>query len=75
MGTSALYAMEYLIGLPIFGLTYWVLDGIIPAFSIISTQDTVYTFAWYCWDAAVIIYLIFGMFYLYRSIKSWKVVR
>lgn len=75
MGTSVIYAMEYLLGLAMFGLVYWLLDGILPEFAFVSVQDTAYNFAWYMWDAAIIIYILFGMFYFYRSIKIWKVGR
>ena len=75
MGTSVFYAMEYLIGIPIFGLVYWVLDGILPTFSTVSTQGTVYNFAWYMLDATIVIYILFGMFYFYRRIKTWTIGR
>lgn len=74
-GTSVLYAFEYLIGLATFGLFYWLLNGILPAFAGISTQDDVYQFAMWAWRAAVVIYLLFGMFYFFRSIKTWMVRR
>jgi len=72
-GDSVRYALEYGIGLAIFGLIYWLLDGILPAFSVISVQDDVYDMAMWSWRAAVVIYLLFGMFYFFRSIKTWKV--
>lgn len=75
MGTSVIYATEYIIGLVVFGLIFWLLDGILIDFVGVSTRDTVYYFAWYTWDAAVIIYLIFGMYYFYRSIKRWQILK
>jgi len=73
MGTSVIFVFEYLIGIFIFGLVYWLLDGILKDFMFISVQDSVYNFAIWSFNAAVIIYLIFGMFYLYRSIKTWRI--
>jgi len=72
-GTSVLYAFEYLMGLAIFGLIYYLLNGILPEFALISTQDDVYQFANWSWNAAVVVYLLFGMFYFFRSIKTWMV--
>lgn len=74
-GTSVLYTFEYLMGLAVFGLIYWLLNGILPAFSVISTKDDVYDMAMWAWRAAVVIYLLFGMFYFFRSIKTWVVER
>lgn len=75
MGTSIIYAFEYLMGFPIFGLVYWILNGILVEFRSVSVQDDVYLFANWMWSAAVIIYVIFGMFWFYRSIKTWKLMR
>ena len=74
-GTSILYVFEYLAGFPVFGLVYWILNGILVEFKPVSVQDDVYLFANWMWSAAVIIYVIFGMFWLYRSIKTWKLMR
>ena len=74
-GTSVLYAFEYLMGLATFGLIYWLLNGILPEFALISVKDDVYQFAMWSWAAAVVVYLLFGMFYFFRSIKTWRVGR
>jgi len=58
-----------------FGLIYWLLNGILPYFALISVQDDVYQFAMWSWRAAVVVYLIFGMFYFYRTIKTWVIGR
>ena len=72
MATSAFYVIEYLAGLFFFGLVYWMLNGILPAFAVMSVKGDVYNLANYIWGAAVIIYMIFGIWYFIIRIKTWK---
>lgn len=75
LGTSVIYAVEYLVGLFIFGLVYVVLDGILRGMAGMSLVDSVYLFAMLCWGAAVLIYLLFGAFYFWRQIRTWLILR
>jgi hypothetical protein len=72
MATSAVYVLEYLSGLLFFGLLYWILNGILPYFAEMSTKGDVYTLAGYLWAGAVVVYLIFGIWYFIIRIKTWK---
>ena len=72
MATSAVYVIEYLAGLFIFGLIYWILNGILPTLATMSSTGDVYNLAGYLWSASVIIYLIFGIWYFIIRIKTWK---
>ena len=71
-GTSATFVFEYLGGLFFFGLIYWILDGILPFFAVLSVTGDVYNLAMYIWQASVILYLVFGIWYLIIRIKTWK---
>ena len=75
LATSVMYAFEYLIGLVVFGLMYWLLNGILVEFRVFSIQDSVYYFCNYMWGAAIFVYLIVGIFYLIRRIKTWTVMK
>jgi hypothetical protein len=72
MATTSIYAIEYFAGLFFFGLTYWLFNGILPAFRAISATGPVYDLANYIWYAAVVIYLVLGIWYFIIRIKSWR---
>ena len=74
MATTVVYAFEYLAGLFFFGLTYWILNGILPFFRAISVQDDVYTLANYLWIGALVVYVIFGIWYFIIRIKTWRYI-
>lgn len=65
-------AFDYMIGLALFGLTYWLFNSILLEFQIISVQDDVYTFAWYLWHGTIVIYLVFGAFWFFNALKEWQ---
>jgi len=72
MATSSVYVFEYLAGLFFFGIMYWILNGILPAFADMSSTGYVFDLAGYIWKGAVLIYLIFGIWYFIIRIKTWK---
>ena len=71
VGTSVLYALDYLFGFVIFGIAYWVLDGIMVEFQVYGTGSIVYNFAHMFWTGAIIVYIILGVFWLPSRIKEW----
>ena len=73
-GTSVIYAFEYMLGLVFFGLFYWIFNGILVEFRAVSVQNDVYLFVNYLWAGSVVIYLVFGMFYFFRRIKTWLIL-
>jgi hypothetical protein len=72
MATSAVYVFEYLAGLFFFGLAYWLFNGILPEFAGMSSTGNVYDLAGYIWKAAIVVYLVFGIWYFIIRIKTWK---
>ena len=64
---SAIHVIEYITGLGVFGLVYWLLDGILTEIKGVSNTDSPYTFILYVWAGVIIIYLIFGVVWLVRS--------
>jgi len=72
MGTAALYALDYLGGLAIFGLAYYVLNGILVEFQLIGTDNLVTEYANMFWTGALVIYLVLGLFWLPRVLKEWR---
>ena len=75
MGTSVLYAFEYMLGIPFFGISYWVLNGLLIDLRVMSVTDTVYQYANLIWAGAVVVYMIFGIFYFIRQVKTWTIMR
>lgn len=75
MGTAVMYAFEYMLGIPIFGITYWILNGILVDLRVMSVQDTVFSYANYIWAATVVFYILFGIFYFLRRLRTWNIMR
>lgn len=73
MTTAVGKAFDYMIGFALFGLTYWLLTGILVEFQVISVQDDVYTLALYLWSACIVIYLVFGAFWFFNALKEWQI--
>jgi len=63
---SFLYVMEYIGGLVLFGLGYWLLDGIKIELESTSSVTDVFTLANYVWTGIIVIYIIFGGIWLAR---------
>jgi len=58
--------MKYIIGLGAFGFTYWLLDGILDLFIAAGNYTTGDTFniLHMIWTGALLIYIIFGGWWL-----------
>jgi hypothetical protein len=70
-GTGVFYAFDYLIGLAMFGFVYWLLNGILPAFEVMSSTGVVHDLANFLWWAVIIVYLVLGPFYFWNRLKEW----
>ena len=68
------YAFDYLFGLGIFGLIYWLLNGIkVLTIANLSPFDAdLMLFINIMWGAGVVIYLIFGAFWLPNKLREWE---
>jgi len=75
MATAVIYVFDYIFGIPIFGFMWWLLNGILVEIKVVSATGDVLTLANYFWTAALIIYILFGAFWLPRKIKEWEVFR
>ena len=60
---------QYMLGLAAFGIVYYIADGILSSFLSTSVQKTGYvlTLFQYLWIGIIIIYLIFGGWWLIRK--------
>lgn len=67
---SIIAVLDYLIGYVFFGIIYWLLNGVLVDLRVVSVTDYVYDFANYVWAATVVLYIIFGTFWLIRKIKE-----
>ena len=56
--------------LSVFGFLYWLLNGILAEFRPIAESGDVLTYANWMWAGAVILYLVFGVFWLPRAVKE-----
>lgn len=73
---SFIPAMQYLAGLPVFGFIYWILDNIVTeldATGVGLTGDT-YTFLLFLWTAILIVYLIFGGWWVVRKYNEQEYI-
>jgi len=73
--TAIIATMDYLAGYALFGITYWILGSIRADISIVSDTGNVYTFAGYIWNAALVLYMVFGTFWYYTKLKEWDIER
>jgi len=64
---SAIHVIEYLAGIGFFGLTYWLLDGILDEIQPVSATDGPFDLMLYFWIGVIFIYLIFGGIWLARK--------
>ena len=62
-------AIQYLVGIGVFGFVYWLLDGVISLFMDVGIHQTgsVLDFILYVWVGSLIIYLIFGGIWVVRK--------
>lgn len=63
---SFVYVMEYLMGLGLFGLGYWLMDGIKIELESVSEATDIFTLANYVWTGIIILYVIFGGIWVAR---------
>ena len=71
MHTGVMAAFDYLFGLGVFGFLYWLLNGILVEIRPVSETGDLLTFANWLWWGAIVLYLIFGMFWLPRKVKEY----
>jgi len=68
---SVIPVLLYLIGLVIFGFTYWLMNGILDIFKDTGIADTttytVYPFLIFIWVAIIVLYVILGGIWLMRT--------
>jgi hypothetical protein len=60
-----------LIGLAVFGFIYWLLNGILPMFEVLSASGIVHDLANFLWWVVILFYLIMGPFYFWNRLKEW----
>ena len=66
---SAIPIIEYILGLGVFGLVYWILDGIKEVFINVNIHQrtVVWDLLQYIWLGTLIIYIVFGAWYTIRK--------
>lgn len=65
--------MEYIITIPLAGLAVWLFGGILTGIKVVSLQNEVYDLAEYIWAAVLMIFIIFGIFWIIRKInEGWE---
>lgn len=63
-----IHVFEYLGGLAVFGIVYWLLDGIKSSISVATSHSgDISDLYYYIWAGVVIIYLLFGGIWLARK--------
>lgn len=66
---SFLPVMEYLTGIATFGFFYWLMNGILDELTGAGVSETgnVYDLLFYFWTAILLVYLIFGGWWVIRK--------
>lgn len=75
MGTSVGYAMDYIVGLALFGLVWGILNLSYSPIYLLTADSDLRTIGNIFWVGTLIIYLIFGAFWLPRKIKEDEYMR
>lgn len=68
--TAVIYAFEYLFAIPIFGFLFWILNGILIQIAPVSSKGPLFQLASHLWVGAIIVFILFGIFWLPRKIKE-----
>jgi hypothetical protein len=65
---SFIPVLQYCIGIAAFGFIYWILDGVMDEFLSVGVHKTGLTFEllFYFWAGALLVYLIFGGWWVIR---------
>jgi len=71
MRTSVAYALDYIIGILLFGLVWGILNLAMSPMAVLMEAGDLKTIANIFWYGTLVIYLIFGAFWLPRKIKEW----
>jgi len=71
MRTSVGHALDYIIGIFLFGLMWGILNLSMSPMATLLEAGDLKTIANVFWYATLVIYLIFGAFWLPRKIKEW----
>ena len=64
---SFIPAAKYLIGLAVFGIGYWLLNGIKEPIENVSASGNVFNLISYLWAGIALIYIIGGIIWVLRS--------
>lgn len=74
---SFIPVMKYIVGIGLFGFVYWILNGIMDEFIAagVSKTGTTYELALYLWAGILIIYLIFGGYWVIRTYNEEHYMR
>jgi len=66
---SFLPVLEYLTGIATFGFIYWIMDGLLSEIREVGISETgnVYDLLLYFWVGILVVYLIFGGWWLVRK--------
>ena len=64
--------MRYFVGLAFFGLTYWLLDGMLTLFIDLGvhTTGTGFNLMHALWTAGLLTYMIFGGWWVIRTVNE-----
>jgi hypothetical protein len=60
---------QYLVGLGVFGFVWWLTNGVLSSFTSVGIHETgnTWDFLNYVWIGIIVIYLIFGGWWLIRK--------
>jgi len=73
--TSALLVLEYIGGYFVFGLFYWILNGILMPLKDYSIDADLLAWCNLLWGGAIVLYMLLGAVYLFKAIKEFDIIK
>jgi len=73
--TGVRYVFSWIAMFAVVGFLFWILNEIIILFIPHAETGTPLTLSNYLWDGSLIILLVLSIFWLFRKLKEWDVVR
>lgn len=74
---SFIPVLQYGFGIAFFGFIYWIMDAVVEEFiqTGLAVSGNAYNLMWYVWAGILIVYLIFGGWWVVRKYNEDQYLR
>jgi len=73
--TAVFLAIDYIAGFFIFGIFYWIINGILPEMNLLTPGTDLHTWSQYIWNALLIVYIGLGAWSFLTRLKIYDIRR